>query len=769
MVPYKVGQYKVVQGKVGRCKKVESRNSLGLAPAPGATKHGALLLGAIMTRSTIPRFAGSLLVVGAFLVVSGVLAPLVVAADEKTDPAPRADKLGSPSASSPSHFGNEKSGSLGAPGTQHSDLAPANAPLPSGAAIVARLKATHPRLLADAADFARLRQQTQTQPLLHQWREALQQEGQRLLTEPVSRYDIPDGVRLLSTSKRVVRRLSTLGMLYQLEKDDLAASAYEQRAWQELQAAARFPDWNPRHFLDTAEMTYAFALGYDWFYEAWTPEQRAVIRTALLEKGLRPGLLRYRHQSKDDWWVDNLANWNQVCNSGLGLGALAIGDEAPKEAGEVLHSILWSLPPSLRQLGPDGGTSEGPSYWEYGVSYATILMAALRSAIGEDFGLSHSAGFERTGFFPIYMSGPTGRAFNFSDGSDDLAGIPGLFWLVEQFHQPAFATYRWQHLAAAQSQHQAGRLTALDLLWAADLLNSYPKPDAALSQNTASNVPANPSALAARPPSSSLASLPLGAYFRGTEVFTWRSAWDDADALFFALRAGDNRGDHSHLDLGSFVLEARGQRWALDLGGENYNVPGYFTGQRRDYYRVRAEGHNTLVLNPGNGPDQEPALARIVRHNISETAAFAITDLTPAYAPTATSVQRGIAYVAPGAVLVQDEIKATEAVDAWWFLHTAARIKLTGNKRSALLLQGGEQLLLRIVSPQKAAFEVQRAQPLAQSPHPTEQSPNPVINKLTIHLPDTKDERIVVLMAPVINAPTLPDVQVKVKPLDEWQ
>ena len=41
----------------------------------------------------------------------------------------------------------------------------------------------------------------------------------------------------------------------------------------------------------------------------------------------------------------------------------------------------------------------------------------------------------------------------------------------------------------------------------------------------------------------------------------------DAEALFIGFKAGDNRVNHSHLDLGTFVLDALGQRWAIDLGG----------------------------------------------------------------------------------------------------------------------------------------------------------------------------------------------------------
>ena len=111
------------------------------------------------------------------------------------------------------------------------------------------------------------------------------------------------------------------------------------------------------------------------------------------------------------------------------------------------------------------------------------------------------------------------------------------------------------------------------------------------------------------------AGLPLDKYFRGAEVAVLRSDWDNPKALFVGFKAGDNKANHSHLDLGSFVFDAAGARWAMDLGADDYNLPGYFGAQRWNYYRLRAEGQNTLVINPDRGPDQDPA-ARDADHSL---------------------------------------------------------------------------------------------------------------------------------------------------------
>ena len=159
-------------------------------------------------------------------------------------------------------------------------------PIPAATNILAHLNQAHPRLLATTDDFAQLKQRIAADPQLESWHAKLQAQAQEMLSQPPSRYEIPDGLRLLATSRRVVQRIYTLALLKRLDGDQ----RYAERAWQELDAAAKFQDWNPRHFLDTAEMTHAFAIGYDWLYDSWTPEQRATLQQAMVEKRVHPRL-----------------------------------------------------------------------------------------------------------------------------------------------------------------------------------------------------------------------------------------------------------------------------------------------------------------------------------------------------------------------------------------------------------------------------------------------------------------------------------------------
>ena len=67
----------------------------------------------------------------------------------------------------------------------------------------------------------------------------------------------------------MVGRTYTLALMYRLHGD----RRYVDRLWRDLDAVAAFPDFNPKHFLDTAEMTHALGVAYDWLYDAWSDLQ----------------------------------------------------------------------------------------------------------------------------------------------------------------------------------------------------------------------------------------------------------------------------------------------------------------------------------------------------------------------------------------------------------------------------------------------------------------------------------------------------------------
>ncbi|MGA1196997.1 MAG: hypothetical protein ACO36I_10930, partial [Candidatus Latescibacterota bacterium] len=151
--------------------------------------------------------------------------------------------------------------------------------------ILKTLKKDHPRLIIDSQTIPRIKTIIAQDSIAADIYRRVKRQADQYLTQKPSIYEIPDGRRLLSVSRRVKERVRTLALIYLLD----GGQQYVDRVWAEIEAAAAFKDWNPPHFLDTAEMTYAFATAYDWLYDQWTDEQRRIMQEAIVEKGLKPG------------------------------------------------------------------------------------------------------------------------------------------------------------------------------------------------------------------------------------------------------------------------------------------------------------------------------------------------------------------------------------------------------------------------------------------------------------------------------------------------
>ena len=296
------------------------------------------------------------------------------------------------------------------------------------------LRPNHPRLYVLDEEIDVIKGQIRVDTRLRRWYDRLQKEAETTIKEPPVVYRLI-GPRLLDQSRAALRRISSLAGLYRLDRDHRKAD----RARQEMLSAASFPDWNPSHFLDVAEMTNALAIGYDWLYPVLTDADRATIRQAIVEKGLKPGLLIY---NSGQGWPTVIHNWNQVCNGGLTAGALAVADREPELARQIVDHARRSIVRAMASFAPDGGWAEGPGYWNYATEYNVFFLSAIESALGTDFGLKQTAGFPETGVFRMQSIGPLHRTFNYADAHDSPGAAPQMFWLAKAFSRPTMRTMR---------------------------------------------------------------------------------------------------------------------------------------------------------------------------------------------------------------------------------------------------------------------------------------------------------------------------------------
>lgn len=203
----------------------------------------------------------------------------------------------------------------------------------------------------------------------------------------------------------------------------------------------------------------------------------------------------------------------------------------------------------------------------------------------------------------------------------------------------------------------------------------------------------------------------------------------------------------------------------MDLGGDSYGLPGYFTQSTRNntrynLYRKSTVGHNTLVFDTdvtracmlqANACDdaavgkcaQDPSLAGIGNISLfvgpdpdsvsagTGSPGYAIVNMSAAYsAHGARRVLRGFAFtVGHDRLIIVDEIDFPSFTNVTWSMHTNSSITMDGNGRGAVLHQNNERLFLEVLEPQASSG-------LRLSHHSVElqppQEPSPGVQKLVI-------------------------------------
>jgi len=551
---------------------------------------------------------------------------------------------------------------------------------------VRELPPAHPRLFLPAGGEEAIRVRVASDPVWKNLQAGLLAEADRqLASKPVERVLI--GRRLLDKSRTALARVMHLGLAWRLTGE----KKYLDRARAELLAVAAFADWNPKHFLDVGEMTAAVGIGYDWFYNALDEPARRTLREALVVKGLKTS-------QTANAWMKATNNWNQVCNGGITIGALAVAESDAALAAELIARAVNTVPISMHEFSPDGAYPEGPGYWGYGTTFNVLLISALQSTLGTDFGLTQQPGFLATADYYLHVTGPSGYHFNYSDAGRGGQGVAAaMFWFAAQRKEPYLLWSEWPKIAAVAKKSSRGgrdRTDPMIMLWLAPTQEK----------------PAAPRAL----------SWSAGGV---TPVAFHRSAWT-AEASYVAIKGGTPSASHAHMDVGAFVMDADGVRWADDLGMQDYNsiesqgIDLWGKGQDADrwkIFRLGTSAHSVLMVD---GQQQRySGKAPIVLAKPGRT----VVNLDGIYQGQLASARRGVELQSDRSVVVQDEVKALgKTANVRWAMVTRAEVKLDGAGH-ALLTQEGKKLGFRVLEPAGAVVKIYPTDP----PPAATDAPNP--------------------------------------------
>ena len=529
--------------------------------------------------------------------------------------------------------------------------------------------AQHPRLILKSGDIEAVKQKIKSDQPLCIIHDVIERRTNEFLTAEPTKYRMV-GKRLLGRCRAVLERVCYCSYMYLVSGDEV----YARRAEKEMLAAADFVSWNPSHFLDVGEMVTALAIGYDWLYDWLSPESRTIIEDAIIVKGLRTS-------GKKRWWSKSHNNWNQVCNGGLVMGALAVYERIPEEAQAIIAEALKSNPIAQKEYGPDGVYPEGSGYWEYGTWYEVMLIESLRTALGTSCDLEKAPGFLESAKFINFMSTPTGATYNFSDCGNPLNMInPLLYWFALESGDMSLVWQDRERLLNEDFVRGINRQAPIAMLFASRCNTKDIKP---IQDRVWAGKGSQP-------------------------VFLYRKGFASTDDTYLGVKGGSPKNSHAHMDGGSFIYEWAGVRWAVELGSQDYHsleskgIGIWKKGQnsqRWQVYRLNNHSHNTLTIN--NKIHQYKGMATMTKVLNKKKYKGAEFDLSSLFSDT-ESVTRRITVDDNDKVCCVDKIVSGSAdCSVRWNMTTFAKAEIIDN-HAILLKQDGKELLLRIASPKSA-------------------------------------------------------------------
>lgn len=626
--------------------------------------------------------------------------------------------------------------------------------LPTGDQMLSEMQshmdARHPRLIASAAQFAAARAAytASADSIVKSWVTKLVSSADTYLSKPDPVYGYDEGSRMSIEADYI----DSWSFAWQMTLD----MKYADRALKWLYALSQFDDWCPGHSLNSADISQSVAIAYDWMYDAWnmsgywttakitsllgadalssfltntdgTLNVSRLIEDTLYYYGIASAIGSFNKTTNQSTghgnfgrygWTTTNNNWNAVCNTGYLMAAFALagsetrladntvptivaplfssnaevntpGTAKPGLLGNTAYStatatasttytdeISWLLTKIMNSIrigvhcyAPDGSYGESAGYWSYGTNRLFRLIETLYTATGTTYGLMEAAGMDRTLYFAMNIESSDNHTWNYHDGTTGAMPTEHAAFAGVYYGDTNLTSLRYSSVLSG-----AKGVTFIDVL--------YYDPDMITGAGT----------------------LPLDYLMTGIDTSTMRSSWEKG-AIFAGLHGGYNSMNHGDIDAGNFIYDAEGIRWFTDLGGDYYNLSGYF-GKGEDggswkYYKKTSEGQNTVIIVGDKDVPygQDPTVTiPVTKHYSVPSHVYTVLDMTTAYGANTIKGERAMLMMCDsGAVVIQDEISFREETSLYWLAHTTESVTVSENGRTAYLTatSGTETYTLR--------------------------------------------------------------------------
>ncbi len=532
----------------------------------------------------------------------------------------------------------------------------------------------HPRLLFTTTEEKAVKKLIKKDPLARQLAAFLKTKADSIAEAPQIPYKMDKYGNMLWTSRAYVLRLGTLSLAYRLYGEQ----KYLDAANKTLLWVCGYKDWDPKHYLDTAEMTTAVAIAYDWLFDALPETTRKIIKGSIYKNSIS-NVLREYEKGGPGSWAKRETNWNVVCNTGMTLGALAVAEDYPEEAETILKNAAHYMPNCLKHFAPDGVCYEGPAYWGYTNSYLSLYLKAVNDNGGDQGGIGQLPGVSRTALFYKRTLTPSGQRFNFGNAStEEVMNTPAFFFFSRKYQQPEVAEWFRKEIEKTIKQNQPiHQLFFLSLPW----FNP-----ASPTQNE--NIPS------------------LEVYHNSiNDLVVLNGNRKEKGSVFLVAKGGLPNQAHQQMDCGTFIIESDSVCWTEDLGADDYALPGFWDGKpggdRWKYFRNNNFSHNTLNID--RQPQYANGKAFVCEENTRTAHPYARLNLSEVYKVQAHKAFRKFTLINDHTIEVEDEVEVRNTSSTvFWTAATKADVTING---SVAQLQKDEKVFyFRILSPEGATF-----------------------------------------------------------------
>lgn len=536
------------------------------------------------------------------------------------------------------------------------------------------VSSTHPRLLFNKVEEKEVKKLIKKDPLVGKLASFLKEKADSMVVLPQLTYDLNKYGNILYTSRAYVTRLGTLSLTYRLYGEQKYLDAVNKT----LLWICDYKDWDPKHFLDTAEMTTAVAIAYDWLFDVLPESTRQKVKESIYKNAISIVLREYEKGGPGSW-AKRETNWNVVCNTGMTLGALAVAEDYPKETATILENAARYIPNCLKHFAPDGVCYESLTYWGYTTSYLALYLKAVEQNGGDQAGIGQLPGISKTALYFKRTLTPSGQQFNFGNTTiGEALNTPSFFFFSKYYRLPEVAEwFRTEINQSIQGKKALHPLFFLTLPWFD-----------AKSPTKTENIP------------------PLEVYHNSiNDLLVLNGNRKEKGSIFLVAKGGTPNQAHQQMDCGTFIIESDSVCWTEDLGADDYALPGFWDykpgGDRWKYFRNNNFSHNTLNID--RQPQYTNGKAFVCEENTHTAQPYARLDLSEVYKVQAHKAFRKFTLINDHTIEVEDEVELRNTSSTvFWIAATKADVTING---SVAQLQKDEKVFyFRILSPEGATF-----------------------------------------------------------------